>query len=209
MFSGAPVVEAAARRFPIAANASEKWPRVIALSGQAGAGKDLVAAMLYMLGFERIAFADPLRDEVRSAIATQTIPLDAPLVVAATIKAGDCAAVDRKPTSDGMRATLQWWGTEYRRQRDGEDYWVSRMSLRIRLERRYVITDCRFPNEVAFAKARGGVVWRVERPNLTVGGIEGHASEKALEKFAPDVVIRNAGSLHDLAKAVRREVDKW
>jgi hypothetical protein len=181
-------------------------PRVIALCGKAGAGKDLVAAMLYMRGYERIAFADPLRDEVRSAIATHTVPLGAPMMVEAAIRAGDCAAVDRKPTSDMMRYALQWWGKEYRRDRDGEDYWVGKMAARMSPHKRYVITDCRFPNELVFARRQGGVVWRIER-DVTVGGIPGHASETALSGIAADLTIHNGGSLHDLAVKVRRALD--
>ena len=187
--------------------AADCMPRVIALCGRAGAGKDLVAAMLHMRGYERIAFADPLRDEVRSAIASHTIPMGAPIMVEATIRAGDCAAVDRKPTSDMMRYTLQWWGKEYRRDRDGEDYWVSRLSQRMRPSGKYVITDCRFPNELAFARKQGGVVWRIER-DVAVGGIPGHASETALANVQADAVIRNHGSLHELAVKVRKELDR-
>jgi hypothetical protein len=58
------------------------------------------------------------------------------------------------------------------------------------------VSDCRYPNEAAAIRARGGLVLRVERPG--VEPINAHRSEVALDGFDFDAVIDNDGSIEDL-----------
>jgi hypothetical protein len=49
---------------------------------------------------------------------------------------------------------------------------------------RVVVEDVRFPNEVELIRARGGVLWRIDRPGLTAGR---HVSEQL--EVRPDLTI--------------------
>jgi hypothetical protein len=95
-----------------------------------------------------------------------------------------------------QRLFLQWYGTEYRRSIN-PDYWVKRVAKRIAEERPEIalITDVRFPNEVAFCQKYGNAV-KVERPSLPpLKGMAGaHASELALLNFQDwdDVIINDS-----------------
>jgi hypothetical protein len=107
-----------------------------------------------------------------------------------------------------MRVVLQWWGTGYRR-RQNPDYWVEAPRVG-KLPKKVVITDVRFPNEMAMIKALGGEVWLIERPVDEVvnaaPGDAGHISEQLLTlvgREAFDRVFDNSGTLEELRQAVR------
>jgi hypothetical protein len=93
---------------------------------------------------------------------------------------------------------LQWWGTDFRRKHDGDNYWVSRFfrGLSDLLPKKggsqidhwfdlphIAIADTRFPNEADATKSSGGQLWRVEttQPWESTGRDEGHPSEIALD----------------------------
>ena len=94
-----------------------------------------------------------------------------------------------------QRTLLQWWGTEFRRELD-DNYWVKRLAERIELEKPQIalITDMRFPNEMAFCKEYGETV-RVDRNDLPPST---HASETALDSTSPEdwsIILDNNGTL--------------
>lgn len=104
------------------------------------------------------------------------------------------------------RALLQWWGSEYRRNNFGENYWVERAAARLAAEKPEIalFTDMRFPNEMAFIKEYGLAI-KVQRPGLA--SPNAHISEEALAHVPDnewDAIITNDGSLEDLkTKAVQ------
>ena len=100
-----------------------------------------------------------------------------------------------------QRTLLQWWGTEFRRNVN-PDYWVNKVAERIADEKPEValITDVRFPNEVAFCQKYGNAI-KVDRPSLpSLKGAAGvHVSELALADFQGwDDVIVNDSTLESL-----------
>lgn len=104
---------------------------------------------------------------------------------------------------------LQWWGTEYRRAFYGDDYWIRRLEEAWRQrqaagETHFVVSDVRFPNEAAWIRAHGGVLWKVDRaePLEATGRPADHPSETALDGFDWDRVISNEGAERDLMNAV-------
>lgn len=202
-------------------------PIIIGLSGPAGSGKDTVADLLVAhCGFAKMAFADPLKNEVAAAFA---IDLDyltrretkehtmsclalsrclsegfvARLIIAHTL--GNQPLDLDAPRSP--RQIMQWWGTEYRRHQEA-DYWVRQMrarvshTLRLRLGHRIVVTDCRFPDEVEMVRSSfGGQLWQVKRD--AVGVAHGaHVSETTGSVFLPDAVINNSHSIGHLQERV-------
>lgn len=105
---------------------------------------------------------------------------------------------------------LQVLGTECFRTLVGPNVWVNVLFAGWDADGRppTVIADTRFPNESAAIRARGGVVVLVRRRGAARadGRASGHASERALDGEAPDLVIDNDGSVADLIAAFRAAV---
>lgn len=204
------------------------------LTGYAGVGKDTVADLLVVQGFRKMAFADALRGELANAfevgIDTFTNPIAkerpqqalslsrAPaefrafLVMAQPRESTDANGAVRddwlqEPRSP--RQLMQWWGTEYRR-RQSPRHWLTVMHNKLTFhmrngERRFVITDCRFENEVDLVRAMGGEIWQVTRPGYD-GAKEGnHISATNGAQFKPDAVISNSHDVRHLHGLVLSE----
>lgn len=180
--------------------------RLVALCGFAGAGKDATAALLGMRGFERVAFADGVREEVEDFLSGAVVEFagEFPKELWDLLETVTIEEVWGKPTSPKMRRVLQLWGTEFRRAQDSE-YWIKKTEKKI-IDLLYrgvsvVVTDMRFPNEVALVERLGGMVWRVDRPGLKS---DGHVSEESVKTIVPDLILTNEGTLLDLAATLCR-----
>jgi hypothetical protein len=126
--------------------------KVIALTGRKQHGKDtvcnLIAVLLPELKVQRLAFADPLKEEVAAALGISVEEINA--------------------DKERFRMILQWWGTEWRR-KQCLTYWIDKMRERLCWCREIgvdvaVLTDCRFLNESELVYEVGGSVWMVHRP---------------------------------------------
>jgi hypothetical protein len=209
---------------------------IIGLTGFAGAGKDTVADLLVThAGFRKLAFADALKAELCEAFHVEPItfnrqemkshPMEAlalsrcmePGYVGAALThlaaANPAIAVNEelvKPRTP--RQTMQLWGTQYRRAQD-ENYWADQVRRSIAYfmdqmhERNFVVTDCRFANEVDILRKMGGWVWQVKRPGLGAHNTpEGqHASATDGSEFSPDVVLNNTHHIRHLQQLVLGE----
>lgn len=70
----------------------------------------------------------------------------------------------------------------------------------------WIITDCRFPNELNAIKERNGITIKVVRDNAVVSD---HPSETALDTYTNwNYVIDNNGSIEDLKAKVSEILDK-
>jgi hypothetical protein len=202
---------------------------LIAFNGRAGAGKDTAADILVRYArFEKLAFADALRAEVSEAFELENMQAllhDRALKEQPhpALALRDCKefcfvgavalATHATVNSEWLdaprspRQILQWWGTEFRRRRDPR-YWVKALHSRIMTrdeggQHRFVVTDCRFPNEYAYIRSMGGQMWRVHRDNLPE--VEGtHESATALQNIGAEANLQNDGSLDDLRDLVLR-----
>jgi hypothetical protein len=94
---------------------------------------------------------------------------------------------------------LQWWGTQYRRERNGQDYWIKKLfaSMPSNLDIA-LITDVRFIDEAEAIKQRGGYVVNVQRLNKD-GSVfvdpsrpADHPSETQLDNYNFDFYIKNS-----------------
>lgn len=185
----------------------------IGIAGLAGSGKDTVAGLLAMHGYERIAFGDALRAEAfewltgqRSlepfhvADGVRMIPADVLRAYYGLMQ--DPAEIYRKPTSPRARLLLQWWGTDFRRaQEDG--YWVARLLDSIKPGRNYSIPDVRFPDEANVCD----ILLLVERPGIQQMS---HKSEDLSwighHKFS---ALSNNGHIVNLAQQVLEALSRW
>lgn len=177
---------------------------IIGLSGYGRAGKDSVADVLVERHrFQRVAFADKLREcaEALNPIVDVEFDADESKVPVRYLDAkerhGYNAAKEIYPE---FRGTLQRLGTEVGRNILGGNIWVDATMNALDVERDYVITDCRFPNEAQAINRAGGLVVRVQRPGN--GPANDHPSETALDDYQFDGVINNDGTLEDLATRV-------
>jgi hypothetical protein len=164
-----------------------------------------VAGILKRLyGYERKGWADALKREVYRAFGLDMLtPLWAVGVVPDTSfdawKAFiDAHKYDAPGTEYGwIRPILQFWGTEYRRNLCGQDYWTRQLELYPGV----VVTDCRFPDEAKAIRDAGGIIWRIERPGY---GGDTHASEQHIAQMRVAAVVGNNSSLEELEATVRR-----
>jgi hypothetical protein len=181
-----------------------EYPKLIGLTGYAGSGKDLVAALLKMVGYTRFGFADAVREEVSKSFEDYyAIPQFPDHILACWLS---CATLGKdvlyeKPMYGPARQLLQWWGTEYRRAED-HAYWINKCHKAIQASigpKPVVISDIRFLNEAAWIERWDGIVWRIERPGLKS---DGHRSEDECNMIRADYTIHNDGDLQHLANQV-------
>lgn len=211
---------------------------IYGLTGFASVGKDTVADLLVThLGFRKLAFADALRGEVAAAFAidlsrltdphTKNEPMDAfalsnapaafcNAVLAAAVWAGDIPdSAARSAFYDAPRSPrqiMQWWGTEYRRAQNPQ-YWTDQLLKRVQCyrkyrEQRFVITDCRFGNEVdVVVRHLRGELWQITRPGIDAASTaEGqHISATSGDLFKPSLVIANNHDIRHLQQLVLSE----
>lgn len=180
---------------------------IIGLSGYARSGKDEAANILVKeYGFERVAFADKLRDFL---YAMNPRVSDAKSGVVVRVQdVIDVYGWDKyKETEYGaeIRYMLQRLGTEAGRQVMWDTIWIDAAFAGCTGEK-IVVTDVRFPNEADAVRGRGGEVWRVSR--VGVGPAVGehgeiHASETSLDNYTFDAVLFNDGSLATYQDTVR------
>lgn len=166
---------------------SKQLPFLIGISGRKRSGKDTVATLLdehpdFGGKVERIGFADALKREVASAC-------DVPVEFIEAMK-------------DNFRLILQGWGTDFRRELCGQDYWLCKFKEQVADTNLplVVVPDVRFKNEFDLIKAMGGFVVRVERPELQTA--DTHISETELDNEQFDWLVVNDGSLTDLRTKV-------
>lgn len=191
-------------------------PRIIGIAGPAGSGKDTVGALLSMVGYRMVAFADALRAEVMRAledsvtlgeISAPAMPEDVERCFMALLNNPD--VVYTKPTPDEARVVLQWWG-EWRRQQDSF-HWIKPIAALFPANEAAgaVICDLRHGKEDTWVHASGGKVLWIERSGAGLkGGIEGHISER-FEGVHPDLTIHNTGLMKDLAESVRNALREF
>lgn len=177
---------------------------IVGFTGRMQSGKDTAADfLLHEHDYYRASFAQALREEVDKYFG------DLPLYIAALMPLGVLGAFNsmkrediwRKPTTRAARIVLQWWGTEFRRNRNPE-YWVRKLLYSMTPGVDYAISDVRFQNEAEIIRDLGGIVIKIERDaaDKPGEGIQGHASEKL--DFDVDHVIQNNGSFEDLYEKI-------
>lgn len=176
-------------------------PLLLGLCGPAGAGKDTAADYLVDAhGFARWAFAEPMRTMLEALLSE--CGLDYAHCFEPGLKEQRIPGLQRS-----YRELAQTLGTEWGRQLQGEDFWLRCAGLCTGLQHEdparnepvhdaIVFSDVRFPNEAAWLRARGGVLVRVERPDLEP--VRTHVSEQLLDQLQPEHTVHNTGGLGHL-----------
>lgn len=170
--------------------------RLFGMMGYAQSGKDTFASFLIEHGFQRVAFADTLRDMLY-ALDPMAAQFETERVRTVVNRVGWDRAKTEYPE---IRSLLQRLGTEAGRDTLDPNLWVLMGEQKIEAANGpVVVTDCRFPNETYMIRRRGGTLIWVDRPG--VGPANGHASEHSVSRADADIVIENKGTLDDLRSA--------
>ena len=194
---------------------------IIGICGFIGSGKDTVADYLVNFHeFRRESFASTLKDAVANVFGWDRTMLEGRTKAAREWREQvDPWWAERldMPTLT-PRWVLQYWGTEVCRKGFHDDIWIASLENKIRNSKdNVVISDCRFPNEIASIKNAGGqIIWvqRGELPdwydvaidanrgmNVAINELKMrkiHASETAWVGTEFDAILDNNGSIDDL-----------
>lgn len=148
--------------------AALKRPPLLALGGKKGAGKDSIAKLITIgYGYERVALADALKDELSEIYDIERWEFDAPII------------------KELHRSLMKKHGM-MRREQD-PDYWLKKAHLFSASN--VVVTDCRMENERALVRSRGGVTLWVHNADAERVA-DSHATESATASDY-DFVIEN------------------
>ena len=203
---------------------------IIGVCGFIGSGKDTVADYLVNLHhFRRESFANTLKDAVSAVFGWDRTMLEGRTKQAREWREQqDNWWTNRLGIVITPRWVLQNWGTEVCRNGFHDDIWIASLENKLRNSRDdVVISDCRFPNEIAAIKQSGGLVVRVVRGpepewyNAAVSRNRGpdgnstwslsgrkleqlgvHTSETAWVGTEFDAVLDNNGTLDDLYQQI-------
>ena len=197
---------------------------IIGFCGLIGSGKDTAADYLVNFhGFKRESFANTLKDAVAAVFGW-----DRELLEGRTNSAREWREQIDPWWSERLdmpnltpRLVLQLWGTEVCRKSFHDDIWIASVENKLRKTKdNIVITDCRFPNEIASIRNAGGRVVRIARgpdpdwfqlariaptemkklyPNI-------HASEYSWASTDFDITLENNGSIEDLYQELKNLV---
>jgi hypothetical protein len=140
---------------------------IIGVVGLIGAGKDTIADYLVNIHqFRRESFANTLKDAVSAVFGWDRELLEGRTRHSREWREQvDAWWAERLGMPDlTPRWVLQYWGTEVVRRSFHDDTWIASLENRLRKTTDdVVISDCRFPNEIAAIKRAGGMVIRVHR----------------------------------------------
>jgi hypothetical protein len=194
-------------------------PTVIGMHGYARSGKDTVAQFLAPFGYQRLAFADRLREcmyALDPIVGADSRGRPWRLQEIVDEVGWDEAKGVTLGKVDGpeIRRLLQVFGTEVGRELLSDTIWVDVVlkqieeGLKDNPSARFVITDVRFPNEemglrtgLGFLAPRDIELWKVTRPG--VNPVNSHVSDAGLADSLFDAVLSNHGTLDDLDAVVR------
>ena len=202
---------------------------IIGLVGLIGAGKDTIADYLVNIHeFKRESFANTLKDAMAHVFGWDRELLEGRTKQSrAWREQRDEWWSDRLSMDITPRWILQFWGTEVARRSFHDDIWIASLENKLRkITDDVVISDCRFPNEIASIKSAGGRVVRVvrgpdpdwyplalavnqgeknitwRRSKISLEKFNIHASETAWIGTEFDAVIENNSSLDALYKQI-------
>jgi hypothetical protein len=167
---------------------------LISLSGKKRSGKSSVARYLIdKHGFVEVSWAYPLKE----IIGVQLFGLNSDQLYGSDF---DKERVDRR-WGMSPREILQKVGTDLFRRHFMEDFWVrigvDNIKDTLALGKSIVVSDTRFPNEIAAIVALGGTTIRMKRTDYPSG--DTHPSETALDDSPFDYTIEaKTGHLHDV-----------
>lgn len=191
--------------------------KLIGLCGLIGSGKNTVAErIMSQYDYIGVSFASTLKDAASCIFGWDRDMLEG--ATASDRVERECKDLwwsERLGFDVSPRYMLQYLGTEVMRNNLHSDIWVYATEKQI-LEHpwdQYVITDVRFPNEIAMIRRHGGKIIHVRRGDLPEwfgqDPDDVHASETAWNNERFDATIRNDGTIEELYENLDKLLEMW
>lgn len=183
-------------------------PKLIGFSGFKGSGKDTAAAVLIeRFGYDRRAFAGPLKNMLRTLLKCQGVDADH---IERMIE-GDLKELP-SPYLGGRspRHAMQTLGTQWGRELIGSAYWVEAWTRSLTTTPRVVVTDVRFINEAETLERLGGSLIHIDRTGRIPN--DNHESEQHLSNLrqrASLVVLNDAPTSGDFQDYFCKVLQTW
>lgn len=141
--------------------------RLIGITGFAGSGKDTVADYLCEnFNFTRLSFAQTVKDVLSVIFGWDRFLLEGRTKESREWReTKDTWWANRLDIPDlTPRKMMQFIGTDVLRDHFHDDIWIAALESKIlNLQGNIVVTDCRFPNEIAAIKQLKGICIRIKR----------------------------------------------
>lgn len=197
---------------------------IIGICGLIGAGKDTAADYLVNFHeFKRESYAGTLKDAVAAVFGWDRDLLEGRTKTAREWREQVDPWWSKRLNMPDLtpRLVLQLWGTNVLRQHFHDDIWIASAENKLRTTKDHiVISDCRFPNEIASIRNAGGRVIRIVRGqdpewfNVARADVavmptmypKIHASEYSWAGTDFDLIIDNNGSIEDLYSQLKNLV---
>ena len=179
------------------AAAKSKMTTLIGIIGAVGSGKDTCGYYLVSnYNYTSTSFAKKLKD-----VLSVVFGWDREMLEGASKESREWREIVDPYWGLSPRAAMQKVGTDMFRKHIDPDVWVKAVVKEILSNpgTNYVITDCRFENEVAAIKELGGKIIYVERGKLPPWAEEAKAGKPYNEKYGVHVSDWNSYALHTLA----------
>jgi hypothetical protein len=188
---------------------------IIGICGLLGSGKDTLAQILIdKYNFEKLSFASKLKDIVSILFSWNRKLLEGDTLESRKWREEKDEWWSTKLGKDiTPRWVLQNIGTDVFRNHFNDNIWllVVEKTLMSNLHKNYVITDCRFPNEIQMLKKFGAKIINIRRntPNwfyqylnedILPRGV--HPSETSWIKTNFDLIIENNDTLEELENKI-------
>lgn len=104
-----------------------------------------------------------------------------------------------------VREFLQRLGTEATRESIHDNTWVNGTFTNYTPDKKWIFTDCRFPNEAQMIKDKGGIMINIVRPGAKPVNL--HPSETSLDDWDFDYKIGNVSDIIALMFTVKNIID--
>ena len=179
---------------------------LVGFCGRIGSGKSTISKIFIDHGYQKISFADPLKDLVCQLLSINMDTLNNNKMVEMEYKIHDTDMIFISNETGipyehinsmlssinyvfhSIRDMLQFIGTNIIRKYN-PNWHVDKIKNRINVNEKYVIDDCRFPNEKQMIESLGGTLWYIVRPKLN--NISNHESETSIRWQEIDDVYIN------------------
>lgn len=190
---------------------------ILGICGFAGSGKDTLANYLIQEhGYIKLSFAGAVKDACSAIFGWDRAMLEGDTKESRAWREVEDSWWSARLGMPGFspRKALQMLGTDIMRNHFHEDIWIAVIENKLRMYSKVVITDCRFPNEIAMIQRLGGKILHITRgelPNWFYGVQHGtatpptnvHVSETAwIPSTLNAIHIPNNTSLENLYKAI-------
>lgn len=168
---------------------------LLGLIGFAGSGKSEVGRYLVSdHGFRLVKFADGLKSMMRAFLSEAGVDnATIDRMIEGDLKEVPCDALMGKTPRHAMITLGKDWRDMIHPQLFMATALHKAKSLGVD---RVVFDDLRYLSGAEFFKSHGGVIWRVQRPD--VGPKSNHPSETETLDIIPDEAILNSGTIDDL-----------